>query len=290
MPAPSAVARAVRSHGRCAAGSRTVADLGRSWSGERHQRAEGGVCHLIGRIGLWHISESARQWGIGGKRGVHMARRILKVLLALAMFNALVYAFGRILSRQGSAGDELSADFKRLTMWGGDEFKSKAVALHSGEARVRGGGMVIDLREAGLDPEGAGRARPRRARRRSAGRRPRRLAGHGRRRVLARRDRDEGRSRGEPARGCPAPPRARQEHRRRRVDHHEERVGALILAVPPSPGGGTGAPAAGRRTAISRPTASRRGSGRRGAPGAAAARSTPRAPRSTARDRSPRWR
>lgn len=84
-----------------------------------------------------------------------MARRILKVLLALAMFNALVYAFGRILSRQGSAGDELSADFKRLTMWGGDEFKSKAVALHSGEARVRGGGMVIDLREAGLDPEGA---------------------------------------------------------------------------------------------------------------------------------------
>ena len=84
-----------------------------------------------------------------------MARRILKAALAFIVINGIIYAIGQLMAKQRSAGDELSANFKRLTLWGGEEFKSKATALRSGEARVRAGGMVIDLREAGLDPHGA---------------------------------------------------------------------------------------------------------------------------------------
>jgi hypothetical protein len=84
-----------------------------------------------------------------------MARKILKAVLGLLVVNAAAYAVGQLMSRQKSSGDELSADFKRLTLWTGQEFLSRAPALRSGEARVRGGGMIIDLREAGLDPEGA---------------------------------------------------------------------------------------------------------------------------------------
>ncbi len=84
-----------------------------------------------------------------------MPRKILKAVLGLLIVNGIAYAIGQLMSRQKSSGDELSADFKRLTLWGGNEFMSRAPALRSGKARIRGGGMIIDLREAGLDPGGA---------------------------------------------------------------------------------------------------------------------------------------
>lgn len=82
-------------------------------------------------------------------------RRIFKALVVIALVNAVATALGRLISRQNSSGDEESAAFRRMVMFGGEEFKSKAVALRSGSVTVRGGGISVDLRDAGLDPDGA---------------------------------------------------------------------------------------------------------------------------------------
>lgn len=84
-----------------------------------------------------------------------MGRKIVRSVLVLLALNAVAYAIGRLISRQHSSGDEISADFTRVALWGGSEFVSRAPALRSGAVRIRGGGMLVDLREAGLDPEGA---------------------------------------------------------------------------------------------------------------------------------------
>lgn len=84
-----------------------------------------------------------------------MVRKILKALVIIALVNAVATAIGRLISRQNSSGDEESADFRRMVMFGGEEFKSKAVAFRSGAVTVRGGGISVDLRDAGLDPDGA---------------------------------------------------------------------------------------------------------------------------------------
>jgi|GEM_PF-3933343 len=82
-------------------------------------------------------------------------RRLIKVLVFIAVVNVVAAAIGRVISRQNSSGDEDSADFRRMVMFGGEEFKSRAVALRSGAVTVRGGGISLDLRNAGLDPQGA---------------------------------------------------------------------------------------------------------------------------------------
>lgn len=84
-----------------------------------------------------------------------MVRRILKIVITLAVINAIAAAVGRALSQRRSSGEATSAEFNRFVMFGGEEFESTAVALRSGSATIRGGGAVIDLRRAGLDPSGA---------------------------------------------------------------------------------------------------------------------------------------
>ncbi len=89
-----------------------------------------------------------------GEEGVRM-RKVIKALVVVALVNAAATTIGRLISKQNSAGDEDSADFRRMVMFGGEEFKSKAIALRSGAVTVRGGGISLDLRDAGLDPDGA---------------------------------------------------------------------------------------------------------------------------------------
>ena len=75
-----------------------------------------------------------------GEEGVRM-RKVIKALVVVALVNAAATTIGRLISKQNSAGDEDSADFRRMVMFGGEEFKSKAIALRSGAVTVRGGGI-----------------------------------------------------------------------------------------------------------------------------------------------------
>jgi hypothetical protein len=84
-----------------------------------------------------------------------MRRKVLFGFLGLVFVEVVIYLLGRSMAGRAAVGDEVSADFARTVVWNGDEFRSMAPALRSGVVRILGGGMVIDLRQAGLDPDGA---------------------------------------------------------------------------------------------------------------------------------------
>jgi hypothetical protein len=81
-------------------------------------------------------------------------RPALRVAGAVMAVNAAAFVAGRWYAARASTGDELSPEFARTTVWGGLEFSSRAPALTSGSVTVVGGGAVVDLRAATLDPGG----------------------------------------------------------------------------------------------------------------------------------------
>jgi hypothetical protein len=81
--------------------------------------------------------------------------RLVKTLFWLLVINTAGWLGGRLLGRQFSAGNESTDEFTTATFYGGDTFVSVAPALRSGRALVVMGGLMLDLRDAALDPAGA---------------------------------------------------------------------------------------------------------------------------------------
>ena len=84
----------------------------------------------------------------------HAVQRGFKVLRALLLI-AAAGAVAQLVAKKMTTGDETSDDFRLAAIVGGREFTSSATALRSGSALAAVGGIVLDLREAGLDPDGA---------------------------------------------------------------------------------------------------------------------------------------
>ena len=82
-------------------------------------------------------------------------RKLLKAVFWFLVVNTAAWLGGRALGRRFSSGDESSDDFTVATFYGGDTFSSNAQSLRSARALVVMGGLMLDLREAVLDPEGA---------------------------------------------------------------------------------------------------------------------------------------
>jgi len=84
-------------------------------------------------------------------------KRLLKIVLAMAVASAGVSGLGLILARrfERGAGFAEADEFRIAAFWGGREFCSTAAELRSGWAVAVLGGVSLDLRDATLAPEGA---------------------------------------------------------------------------------------------------------------------------------------
>ncbi|MDH4345411.1 MAG: cell wall-active antibiotics response protein [Thermoleophilia bacterium] len=81
--------------------------------------------------------------------------RWTRSLLWLTLLNVVAWGVGRILSRQLSEGDADADEFSIATIFGGTTRRSLAPSLRRGRLLACCGGVDLDLRGAGVDPEGA---------------------------------------------------------------------------------------------------------------------------------------
>ncbi len=84
-----------------------------------------------------------------------MRRKLLRILAAFVVIQAIGFVIGTMISRRLTKGDEDSDDFTVAAVMGGKQFRSHADHLRSGTVIASLGGVEIDLRDATLDTEGA---------------------------------------------------------------------------------------------------------------------------------------
>jgi hypothetical protein len=83
-------------------------------------------------------------------------RKLLTNTLFWLIGSAVVaYITGLVVAKALGRGDEASDEFRRVVVFSGDQFRSSAESLRTGELTVILGGALLDLREASLDPAGA---------------------------------------------------------------------------------------------------------------------------------------
>jgi hypothetical protein len=84
-------------------------------------------------------------------------KRLLKIAAAFIAASAAMSGLGLFLARRFERGEGYADadDFRIAAIWGGREFTSASVGLHSGWAVAVLGGISLDLRDATLDPAGA---------------------------------------------------------------------------------------------------------------------------------------
>ena len=90
--------------------------------------------------------------GSSGMSRVGLMARTLFALLALA---AIGWIAAQLVARRMTIGDEGSDEFQVAVIMGGKESRSVAGQLRSASAITVMGGLLLDLREASLDPAGA---------------------------------------------------------------------------------------------------------------------------------------
>jgi hypothetical protein len=82
-------------------------------------------------------------------------RRLLRVVIRLALVMVAVRAVSGFVSRRGNVGDAGSDEFAITACLGGVERESLAASLRRGRVLACLGGVDLDLRRATLDPGGA---------------------------------------------------------------------------------------------------------------------------------------
>ena len=80
-----------------------------------------------------------------------LRRRVLRVLTLVTM----AWVAAQLIAWKMSSGHQGSDSFSRVAVFGGNEFTSVASSLRSGSVTTVVGGIVVDLRGARLDPNGA---------------------------------------------------------------------------------------------------------------------------------------
>ena len=81
--------------------------------------------------------------------------RLLKVGLLLFAATVVTRLAAKVVSMRFDEGSEVSDEFRRVIVFDGLEFTSRAGGLRSAEISVVMGGARIDLRNATIDPAGA---------------------------------------------------------------------------------------------------------------------------------------
>ena len=82
-------------------------------------------------------------------------RTVLKVLGLMGLSVIVVRLAATVVSKQFEEGSEVSDEFRRVIVFDGLEFTSRAGGLRSGEISVFMGSGRLDLRDAVIDPAGA---------------------------------------------------------------------------------------------------------------------------------------
>lgn len=83
-------------------------------------------------------------------------KSLLRVLFTLLAVSVAAWLVGQRLARQFQGGTDPDDDeFRVMAFAGGAAVRSHATALRSVQAKVRAGGIDLDLTEATLSPEGA---------------------------------------------------------------------------------------------------------------------------------------
>ncbi len=82
-----------------------------------------------------------------------LLRFLVRLVIAVAVLRAVATAIVRFV---GERDDPEAEDFDLLAVMDGRHFVSRARRLRGGRIRVVAGGADVDLRQAGISPEGAG--------------------------------------------------------------------------------------------------------------------------------------
>lgn len=84
-----------------------------------------------------------------------MRSKLVRMLLWLAVIEAIAVAVGQAMAKKMSEGDEESDQFRLASFFGGRKFESHATDFKSGVVVASMGGIDLDLRDARLDEAGA---------------------------------------------------------------------------------------------------------------------------------------